>query len=180
MFEAEAERFRNAGIRVGADLREIERSLLDEQLAPFPIQLRNEALAMARLFALLYCFENSVRELIKDRLQETHGADWWAKAIPQKVQKFAEDRQTKAQSDSWLEGQKLELLSFAEFGHLSDIIIANWDEFSDLVPSQHWVKQRMDELEQTRNFIAHHRLLLPTEFARIELYIADWNRMVGL
>ena len=67
-----------------------------------------------------------------------------------------------------------------QFGHLADIIIANWEDFSDLVPTQHWLKQRFEELEKARNFIAHNRLLLPGEFARIEMYVADWNRMVAL
>ena len=66
------------------------------------------------------------------------------------------------------------------FGHLSDVIVANWDDFSDLVPSQHWIKQRFDELEKARNFVAHNRLLLSGEFQRLEMYINDWNRMVGL
>jgi hypothetical protein len=36
----------------------------------------------------------------------------------------------------------------------------------------------MDELEKTRHFIAHNRALLPSEYQRV--YIADWNRVVGL
>jgi hypothetical protein len=43
---------------------------------------------------------------------------------------------------------------------------------------QNWLKQRMDELEKTRHFIAHNRALLPSEDQRV--YIADWNRVVGL
>ena len=41
-------------------------------------------------------------------------------------------------------------------------------------------KQRLDELEKARNFIAHNRLLLSSEFQRIEMYVSDWNRVVGL
>ena len=74
----------------------------------------------------------------------------------------------------------MDLLSFVEFGDLSNIIIGEWEEFEDLVISQHWLQQRFDELEQTRNFIAHNRFLLPGEFQRVEMYIADWNRQVGL
>lgn len=180
LFEAEADRFREAGIRVGADKSEAERSLLEEVLDPFSIDLRNEALQMARLYALAYCFENSVRSLITNRLQEHHGADWWNLKVPKKIRDFAEGRQKDAQENSWLEGQSKDLLGFIEFGHLSDIIISCWEDFSDLIPSQHWVKQRFDELEKARNFIAHHRFLLPGEFQRIEMYINDWNRMVGL
>jgi len=180
LFEAEAEKFRGAGLRVGVDEREAEKSLLEETLSPFPVDLRNEALRMARLYALIYCFENSVRDLIKERLTASHGLDWWEKGVPTKVKTFASERQKAANEQTWLEGQKTEMLGFAEFGHLADIITNSWDEFSDLIPTQHWLKQRLDELEKARNFIAHHRLLLPSEFSRIEMYIADWNRVVGL
>lgn len=180
MFEAEANRFRSAGIRVGGDESESERSLLAETLDPFSVDLRNEALRMSRLYALIYCFENSVRSLLSERLQEKNGTDWWDKKVTKKVREKAESRQQEAEANSWLEGQKQDVLGFIEFGHLADIIIENWDDFSDLFPTQHWLKQRFDELEKTRNFIAHNRFLQPNEFQRIEMYIADWNRVVGL
>lgn len=180
MFEAEAEQFRSAGIRVGADESEAERSLLDETLDPFSVDLRNEGLRMTRLYALLYCFENSVRSLIRERLEESHGRSWWPDKAPKKIKDAAESRQKEARSTSWLEGQKQDVLGFVEFGHLADLITNNWDDFADLVPTQHWLKQRFDELEKARNFIAHNRLLQPGEFQRVEMYIADWNRQVGL
>lgn len=180
MFEADAEKFRTAGIRVGADMFETERNLLEESLSPFSIDMRNEALEMGRLYSLLYCFENSVRTLIRERLQEVYGISWWEDKVPKKIKDFAAGRQKDAEDNSWLEGRKRDLLGFIQFGHLADIIVANWEDFSDLVPTQHWIKQRMDELEQTRNYVAHNRLLLPGEFMRIEMYINDWNRMVGL
>jgi Swt1-like HEPN len=180
LFEADAEKLRQAGIRVGADQRAVEARLLEEAMAPFALEIRNEALQMARIYALMYCFENAVRQLVKERLQEKYKADWWTQGVPQKVKAFAEGRQQTAQQDSWLEGDKADLLAFVEFGHLADMITNSWEDFSDLVPSQHWLKQRMEELEKARNFIAHNRLLLPAEFDRIEMYVADWNRMVGL
>ncbi|SFK31031.1 hypothetical protein SAMN04487938_0279 [Lysobacter sp. cf310] len=180
MFEAEADRFRAAGIRVGANTEDAERELFAETLTPFGVDLRGEAMRMARLYSLLYCFENSVRALITERLFERHGAGWWISRVPKKVQEFAAGRQKDAQENSWLEGQSADLLGFVQFGHLADIIVANWEDFSDLVPTQHWLKQRLDELERARNFIAHNRFLLSAEFQRIEMYVNDWNRMVGL
>ena len=180
MFEAEAERFRKAGIRIGANIEETEKRLIEESLNPFSIDLRNEALRMCRLYALIYCFENSIRMLIKERLIEKHGTNWWEKRVSKTVKDFAQKRKDDSVKNSWLDGQKKELLTFVEFGHLADIITNNWEDFSDLIPTQHWLKQRMDELEKARNFIAHNRYLLNTEFQRIEMYINDWNRMVGL
>lgn len=180
MFEADAEQFRRAGIRVGVDQREVEQSLFEEVLSPFGVDLRNDALSMSRLYALVFCFENSVRALITERLSERHGTDWWNTKIARKVRDFAAQRIKDAEENSWLEGQSNDPLGFVQFGHLSDMICENWGDFSDLIPSQHWLKQRMEELEKARNFMAHNRLLLPAEFQRIEMYINDWNRQVGL
>lgn len=179
MFESEASRFQNAGIQIGADLAEADEKLLSEQLAPFSIGRRNNALEMARLYALLHCFENEVRSLIRTTLEENEGVDWWDK-LPNKVKKHAESRQETAFKDSWLEGEKEDSLGFVDFGMLAAIIIEKWPCFEDIMPSQHWLKQRMEELEKARNFIAHNRMLLPSEFNRIYMYISDWNRVIGL
>jgi hypothetical protein len=179
MFEAEAGQFQAAGIQVGADTKQAEERLLSEALSPFNVLSRNNALEMARLYAVLHCFENEVRTLIRETLAEKDGADWLEK-LPKKVKEFAESRQKTAFDDSWLEGEKSDLLGFVDFGQLTTIIVDKWAYFESVIPSQHWLKQRMDELEKVRNFIAHNRMLLPSEFARIYLYIADWNRGVGL
>ncbi|MFN7941593.1 MAG: Swt1 family HEPN domain-containing protein [Thermoanaerobaculia bacterium] len=178
MFESEAAAFQAAGIQVGADQSEAEEKLLAEGLAPFPVSRRNQALEMARLYAVLFCFENEVRDFVRETLVEKEGPDW-IDEIPVKIREHCESRRDAALKDSWLEGEKTDLLGFAEFGHLAQIIIAKWEHFQ-VIPSQHWLKQRMDELEKVRNFIAHNRMLLPSEFQRLYMYIADWNRVVGL
>lgn len=178
MFEAEAAEFQAAGIQVGADQTEAEEKLLAEALAPFSVQKRNQALEMARLYAVLYCFENEVRDFIRDTLREKLGEDWLDK-IPVKIKQHGEGRREVALKDSWLEGEKSDLLGFVEFGHLAQIIIEQWEHFQ-VIPSQHWLKQRMDEMEKVRHFIAHNRMLLPSEFQRLYMYIADWNRVIGL
>lgn len=178
MFEAEASNFQSAGIHVGADASDVEEKLLAEALTPFGVRRRNTALEMARLYAVLFCFENEVRDYIRDTLKEKEGEGWIEK-LPTKIKEHAEGRKATALKDSWLEGEKTDVLGFVEFGHLGQIIINNWECFP-VIPSQHWLKQRMDEMEKVRNFIAHNRMLLPSEFQRLYMYIADWNRVVGL
>ena len=179
MFESEAGAFQRAGIRIGADASQSEETLLAQALAPFGVARRNRALEMARLYAILNCFENEIRALIRETLEEKEGTDWIEK-LPVKIRSFAEDRQKQALADSWLEGEKTDILGFIDFGHLASVIIEKWSHFEDIIPSQHWLKQRMDELEKARNFIAHNRMLLPSEFQRIYMYISDWNRVIGL
>lgn len=179
MFESEAMIFQSAGIQIGAFSSQDADNLLKESLAPFGIQIRNRALEMARLYAVLYCFENEIRNLISETLLEKDGADWWDRVQP-KIKALAESRMKTAQKDSWLEGDKSHLISFVDFGDLASIMIDKWLHFEHIIPTQHWLKTRMDELEKVRNFIAHNRMLLPSEFSRIYMYINDWNRVIGL
>ncbi|CAN7145373.1 Swt1 family HEPN domain-containing protein [Phyllobacterium sp. LjRoot231] len=181
LFESEAGVFRRAGINVGIDLGEAEEQLLLSALAPFGVQRRNDALEMARLYAVLHAFENEVRSLLRDTLDEKLESNWWdTNAVPSGVKKMAESRQKTAEKDSWLEGAKADRLEFVDFGDLASIILQNWEHFKDLMPSQDWIKQRMTELEKARNFVAHNRMLLPSEFQRIYMYISDWNKVIGL
>lgn len=179
MFESEVSNFQSAGIQIGSDSSESEKNLLAEALSPFGINRRNSALEMARLYALLHCFENEIRSLIRDTLFEKIGPNWIDK-LPKKVKEHAEKRQKTAFDDSWLEGEKTDVLGFVDFGMLANIITDSWQHFQDIIPSQHWLNQRMEEMEKSRNFIAHNRMLLPSEFQRMYMYIADWNRVIGL
>ena len=178
-FESEVSRFQAAGIQVGAETGQSEERLLSEALSPFGISRRNQAIEVGRLYVILHCFENEVRALIRETLEEKEGADWAGK-MPAKVKNLAEERQQEALKNSWLEGEKSDILGFVDFGQLASIIVDKWSYFEDIVPSQHWLKQRMDELEKARHFIAHNRMLLPSEFQRIYMYVADWNRVIGL
>jgi hypothetical protein len=49
LFESEADQFRSAGIRLGSDLFDVERKLMEEVLSPFPLEIRNQAIRMTRL-----------------------------------------------------------------------------------------------------------------------------------
>src|SRR5262245_30676844 len=99
MFESEAGAFQRAGIQVGADQSEAEEKLLSEALTPFPVTRRNQALEMARLYAVLFCFENEVRDFVRETLAEKEGDDWVEK-IPSKIREHGETRREAALKDS--------------------------------------------------------------------------------
>ncbi len=97
---------------------------------------------------------------------------------------------SKAAMDLLVEGRQAEVLQVWQEVYDAQRDILVWpeeelttefvDEFRDLMPTQHWVKQRFDELEKARHFVAHNRMLSDGEFARIEMYVGDWNRTIGL
>jgi hypothetical protein len=65
------------------------------------------------------------------------------------------------------------------FGNLAQIIITNWEDFSDLFPDQAWISARFNDLEMSRNIIMHTGILPQIEIDRIESIARDWIRQVG-
>jgi hypothetical protein len=63
---------------------------------------------MARLYAVLHCFENEIRTFIRETLEEKEAADW-ADKLPPAAKRFAESRQKSAFADTWLEGEKTDI-----------------------------------------------------------------------
>jgi hypothetical protein len=179
-FETDAEQFRAAGIRIGAGANAEFDGNLNSILAPFSVRKRTDAVKMASLYALLFCFENSVRDLVADRLADVAGEDWWSKKVSPNIQKSAQGIYEKASANAWLDGAKGRIIDFTTFGQLVKIIIDNWIDFDYLIPSQSWLNQKMNEMEDIRNFLAHSRIVSQREFDRMTLYIEDWNRQVGL
>ncbi len=68
---------------------------------------------------------------------------------------------------------------YTDFGDLRSMIQSNWTDFEDLFPDQNWITSRLDELEASRNIIAHSNVLDDREIGRIALYLQDWTRQVG-
>lgn len=179
-FETDAEHFRSAGIRIGADASPSSAVAWDALLAPFSVKARSGAIRMARLYALLFCFENSIRDLVAERLSEVGGENWWEERVSPTIKKYAQGIYDKAIASAWLDGAKGRMIDFTTFGQLVKIIIDNWSEFDYLIPSQSWLNQKLNEVEEVRNFIAHSRMLSDREFERMVMYIDDWNRQIGL
>ena len=181
LFDLEINVFRKSGINVGADITQSEAHLLADSLDLFSIERRNDALEMARLYAVLHAFENTVRSMIRSALEEVKGPRWWdTDAVPEKMRTNVKKREDNIRKNSWIEVRKGDSLEFTTLGDLANIIMKNWEIFETYIPSQVWIKQQMEELEQARNLIAHNRVLQPEEIKRMYMYILDWNKKIGL
>ncbi len=133
---------------------------------------------MTYAYCLFYCFENSVRELVAQRLEERKGPNWWAVAVPASVQKRIDGKKEEIESNKWHQAVICADINHTLFGDLASIVILQWQEFEELFPSQHWVRVRLNELERSRNVIAHGNLLPQPEIERLEQYLDDWLRQV--
>ena len=153
-------------------------SLFGEYEAYFTSNLRERALRMTYAYSLFFCFENMVRELVAQRLAERKGPNWWTTTVPAKVQQRVENKKKEIESNKWHETAIGADINHTLFGDLASIIIAQWQEFDELFPDQHWVRVRLDELERSRNVIAHGNVLPDSEIERLEQYLNDWVRQV--
>lgn len=139
--------------------------------------LRERAEKMTYAYGLFYCFENLVRELVSETLSEQKGEDWWD-SVPTRVKERVEKHKKDIADNAWHQALFNSNIDHTLFGDLASIMIEQWEFFVDLFPNQNWVRQRLDELERSRNVIAHGNVLADSEIERIEQYLGDWLRQV--
>jgi hypothetical protein len=145
----------------------------------FSPRIMYDASKMASVFTAFFCLENSVRDLLTERLLVRKGTDWWNTAVPAKIKEAVQKLKEKESTNRYHSRRSDELIGYTMFGNLGQIIIANWEDFSDLFPNQAWISSRFNDLEMSRNVIMHTGTLPQIEVDRIESIVHDWTSQVG-
>jgi hypothetical protein len=146
----------------------------------FSFAIRLEARRMAAVYQLLFCFENSVRELIEDRLKEAYTVEtWWTDGVPEHVRANAEKLKAKEKRTPWHGPRGGTMLAFVDFPVLATIVIEAWEHFEDLLGKPEWVTNLFDEMNQSRRAVAHTGVVTQYDVERMELRVKDWLRAVG-
>lgn len=145
----------------------------------FSPRLWHNAERMSSVYIALYCAENMLRDFIVDRLSEINGIAWWEKCVPSKVQKEVQKLKDNEEKNKYYSNRANSNIGYTMLGNLTNIIIHNWDNFSDIIPSQAWITSRMDDLEMSRNIIMHTGLLPDIEMERIESIVRDLIKQLG-
>lgn len=141
---------------------------------------RRAARRMGRVYELLYCFENSVRELIETTLKEELGPErWWTEGVPEAVRKKADSRRRDDDRARWHGPRGKSPLNFVDFPELAEIITDRWSEFEDLLGDKSWVDNYFTEMNRSRRAIGHTGELSEHAVARMELFVREWLQVVG-
>ena len=148
-------------------------------LEEFPQEVRRAAIEALPAYIAFFCLENSIRRLVIDRLSENHGDGWWEERASSNIKDRVSKRQDKEGKERWHVRRGEQEIFYTDFGDLKSLIINNFADFEDLFPDQNWVSSRLDELEASRNIIAHSNVLDDREIGRLRLYLQDWIRQVG-
>lgn len=131
---------------------------------------------MADFYVLYYCIENTIRQLISDRMLEKHAAGWWNHKVPPDVAKEVKARQER-EKDTPMAIRSSDPLTYTTFGELIVILDANWVDFADTIRSPKAMQKILSELNSLRGVIAHSADLSDDDIDRFKLLIRDWLRI---
>jgi hypothetical protein len=150
----------------------------DEAYYPqFTEAVRQDAAAMADHYEVFYCLEQSIRDLIRDKLEAEVGPNWWDTAVPNAVRANVDDNITR-ERDSGVTMRSTEKIDYTTFGELGEIVRSNWNVFGDTFNSQKALTKIMTNLNILRGPIAHCCPLAEDEAVRLRLTVRDWFRLM--
>lgn len=157
---------------------------IEEELKDTPYLLQEDIVAARRmtdLYAILHCYENSVRRFIEKTLAGSLGPDWWESVASKAMKQTVRQRKEKEEKERWLSprGDKSPLY-YLEWGDLVKIIRKREQAFLPHIGEIRFIESRFEDLESLRNIVAHHGTL-PSEddFNRAVLSFRDWKRQIG-
>lgn len=146
----------------------------------FSLAAQLEAQRMGEVYELLYCLENSVRELVERTLREALGPEaWWSEGVPDEIRKPAEARRQTELKTRWHGPRGDSLINYVDFPQYGDIIDARWKLFEDLIGDRDWMTNYFGEMNITRRALAHAGTLTETDVERMEFRVREWLRVVG-
>ena len=165
-------RLRQLGAEELEDMRvALSFEMLDQELLV-------DAQRMSVVYAAVHAFENTVRQLVKKALTETHAESWWDK-VPERIRKRVASRMDEDAKFRWHGSRGASQIHYCDFGDLSSVIVTNWDVFEDILSDMEWAKSVLATLEKSRNIVMHGGLLAKEDIARIGMNIRDWIRQAG-
>lgn len=146
-------------------------------------QVIRDAKAMTKLYALMYVFENSVREVIIRRLSQKYGDNWWdifysSNAKIANIRKNAKGLMQSESQNAWHGRRGNHPIYYTDLPDLRTIIEVGWSDFHYLFPKLNWVVTRIEELSMSRNVIDHHNPLQPDDQKRVMMYCTDWHKQI--
>lgn len=180
-----------SGVQLASDINEIEEKF-DIHLTPrqisekrrklagydqFELSVRKNASEMSEYYEIFYCLEVSIRELVRNTLQENEGPLWWnSDRVPQQFRDEVKNLKEKDE-DSGITPRSENELDYLTFGQLGNLITKNFDLFGAVLSSRSAVNRVMAQLNQLRNPIAHCCVLAEDERERLQLTVKDWFRL---
>lgn len=147
-----------------------------------PQNLGNEANRMTEIYPMMYVLENLMRYVVMNVLKNAYGENWWnqSNVVSNDIKREVEKRKRQEGANRWHYKRKSHEIFYTNFGDLSAIISTNWSQFKPLFNKLSWIQAKLEEVELSRNIIAHNNPLPKREFDRIKMCLEDLQRQLGI
>ena len=139
-----------------------------------------EAVEMSDVYPYIYLFENSIRTFIRE-IMEKIDTNWWNTKVKKSIQKMAEERMAKETKNRYHGKRGVHPIKYVDFDHLRTIIARNREHFEDHLPdnSIEWLSQRLKEVKESRDILAHNNPLTENDVRRVKTYYEDWIKQIS-
>src|SRR5208282_58755 len=144
-----------------------------------PKKFVDDATKMASVYPVVYIFENSVRNLISNVMTSKHEEKWWETNVGAKIKEKVKGRMDNEDKNRWHGRRGAHPIFYTDIDELKSIITANWSDFEDMFPNLQWVTGKIDEIEMSRNVIAHNNPLEVRDILRLKLNLEDWLKQIA-
>lgn len=147
---------------------------------PFiPNKIQDEALAMSKIYPLVYIFENSVRNIIVTVLENKYGTNWWELKVTDNVRKNVKKVMNKQEDNPWHGKRGQHEIYYTTIGDLKSIIDNNWKDFKPILRNLEHIKVLIDKIEMSRNVFAHNNPLEKDDIDRLRINFKDWMKLIS-
>lgn len=142
------------------DLENIINNDLFKTIQTLPPDIKDKGSLMAEVYLYLYCIENTIRLFIEKVCTEVYGSAYFSKiSVSPKIATEIHNRKLNAEKNKWLSVRGDSDLYYIDFKDLGELIANNWNIFERYFPGQNWIKQKVDELGNIRNIVAHNSFI---------------------
>jgi hypothetical protein len=129
-------------------------------------------------FPQMFVLENSIRNLIIQKLASAYGKDWWLKARIKGIRDNVEKTIDKEKKYPHREKRGLHPIYYSNFADLKQIILNERNHFADVILDPQWFEVEMDQVYMARNSLAHSVAISEDDKSRIRLFYRDWARLL--
>lgn len=131
----------------------------------------------AELYPIMYTFENSVRNVISIIMQSTYGDDWWEQKVSETIRQRVHIRQSEEKQYPWHSQRGAANISYTDISDLRTIINTFNKDFKRHFGKIPRVEMWIEEIEKTRNTLAHNNPVSKKDRDRLSLFADDWNAL---
>jgi Swt1-like HEPN len=131
----------------------------------------------AELYPIMFIFENSVRNVVSMVMQNAHGEDWWEKKIHLTIKNGVKVRQAEEKQSPWHSQRGAAPIYYTDISDLRKIINTFNKEFKLVFGKIPRVEMWIEEIEKTRNILAHNNPVSKKDRDRLTVFARDWSEL---